>query len=64
MEPNSWPLDPVSVAALVVRGLVFEYIGLTAMGAYVTLYQRHLLQTTAARHHETIAASPSWRPAH
>ena len=33
---------PLQIAALLVRGLVFEYIGLTAMGAYVTLYRRHL----------------------
>jgi hypothetical protein len=32
---------PLQLAALLLRGLVFEYIGLTAMGAYVTLYQRH-----------------------
>jgi hypothetical protein len=32
---------PLQIAALLVRGLVFEYIGLTAMGAYVTLYRRH-----------------------
>jgi hypothetical protein len=29
---------PLQLAALVVRGLVFEYLGLTALGAYVTLY--------------------------
>ena len=32
---------PLQIAALLVRGLVFEYIGLTALGAYVTLYRRH-----------------------
>jgi hypothetical protein len=32
---------PLQLAALVLRGLVFEYLGLTALGAYVTLYQRH-----------------------
>ncbi|MGC4082015.1 MAG: hypothetical protein QM736_07890 [Vicinamibacterales bacterium] len=31
---------PLQIAALVLRGLVFEYIGVTAMGAYVSLYQR------------------------
>lgn len=36
---------PLQLAAVVVRGLVFEYIGLTAMGAYVTLYRRHLAAT-------------------
>ena len=29
---------PLQLAALLVRGLVFEYLGLTALGAYVTLY--------------------------
>ena len=32
---------PLQIAALLLRGLVFEYIGLTAMGAYVTLYRRY-----------------------
>ena len=31
---------PLQIAALLVRGLVFEYLGLTALGAYLTLYQR------------------------
>ena len=39
---------PLQLAALLLRGLMFEYIGLTAMGAYVTLYRRHLA-TEAAR---------------
>jgi hypothetical protein len=30
---------PLQIAALLVRGLVFEYLGLTALGAYLTLYQ-------------------------
>jgi hypothetical protein len=29
---------PLQIAAYLVRGLVFEYLGLTALGAYVTLY--------------------------
>jgi hypothetical protein len=33
---------PLQIAALLLRGLVFEYIGMTAMGAYVTLYRRHV----------------------
>jgi hypothetical protein len=32
---------PLQLAALVVRGLAFEYIGLTALGAYLTSYARH-----------------------
>jgi hypothetical protein len=31
---------PLQIAAFLMRGLVFEYIGLTALGAYVTLYRR------------------------
>jgi hypothetical protein len=29
---------PLQLAALVVRGLVFQYLGMTALGTYVTLY--------------------------
>ena len=32
---------PLQIAALILRGLVFEYLGLTAMGAYITLYRRY-----------------------
>ena len=32
---------PLQLAALLVRGLVFEYLGLTALGAYVTLYLQY-----------------------
>jgi hypothetical protein len=31
---------PLQIVALLLRGLVFEYIGLTALGAYLTLYLR------------------------
>jgi hypothetical protein len=31
---------PLQVAALIIRGLAFEYIGLAAAGAYLTLYRR------------------------
>jgi len=31
---------PLQLAALLLRGLVFEYLGLTALGAYVTLFAR------------------------
>jgi hypothetical protein len=31
---------PLQIVALLIRGLVFEYIGLTAMGAYISLYRR------------------------
>lgn len=32
---------PLQVFALVLRGVVFDYIGLTALGAYITVYHRH-----------------------
>ena len=32
---------PLQLAALLLRGLVFEYLGLTALGAYLTLYRGH-----------------------
>jgi hypothetical protein len=44
---------PLQLLALVVRGLVFEYIGLTALGAYVTLYGRHL---------QTVRTGPAQAP--
>lgn len=39
---------PLQVAALIVRGLVFEYIGLTGLGAYATLYRRYAERTARA----------------
>jgi hypothetical protein len=33
---------PLQIAALVLRGLAFEYLGLTALGAYLTLYQGYV----------------------
>ena len=39
---------PLQLAALVLRGLVFEYIGLAALAAYTTLYHRHIAQVSAA----------------
>ena len=32
---------PLQLAALVLRGLAFEYLGLTALGAYLALYQSY-----------------------
>jgi len=31
---------PLQLFALLLRGVLFEYIALTALGAYVTLYHR------------------------
>lgn len=34
---------PLQLVALLLRGVLFEYIGLTALGAYVTMYRRHVV---------------------
>jgi hypothetical protein len=39
---------PLQILALLLRGLVFEYIGLTALGAYITLYRRRAAQLDPA----------------
>ena len=44
---------PLQLMALLLRGLVFEYLGLTALGAYLTLYQGH-----AARRANPLGHSP------
>jgi hypothetical protein len=43
---------PLQIAALILRGFVFEYLGLTALGAYLTLYQGYV-----ARRAETVRPS-------
>src|SRR5213083_3460193 len=35
---------PLQIVALLIRGLLFEYIGLSALGAYLTLYRRHAVE--------------------
>jgi hypothetical protein len=49
---------PLQIVALVVRGLVLEFIGLTALGAYVTLYRRHAGGSVPASHHAAVGSSP------
>lgn len=39
---------PLQIAALLIRGLVFEYIGLSALAAYATLYHRYLSERRSA----------------
>lgn len=39
---------PLQIVALLIRGLVFEYIGLMAMGSYVALYRREVVQRAFA----------------
>jgi hypothetical protein len=59
---------PLQIAALLLRGFVFEYLGLTALGAYITLYTRHLQARGASvgREVERASAAPvdgwQWRP--
>ena len=48
---------PLQLAALLLRGLVFEYLGLTALGAYLTLYRSH-----AARRAEAFGRSRAGSP--
>lgn len=49
---------PLQLAALAVRGLVFQYLGLTALGAYLTLYAGY-----AARRGTTVAMPTGVSPA-
>jgi hypothetical protein len=39
---------PLQLVAMLLRGLVFEYIGLSALGAYLTLYRRHAAEVQPA----------------
>jgi hypothetical protein len=57
---------PLQIVALLVRGLVFEYIGLAAMGAYVTLYQRYQSAQAAGSSERTspLQGDPRLHPAH
>jgi hypothetical protein len=41
---------PLQLAALLLRGLVFEYLGVTALGAYVALYVEYVDQRDRASH--------------
>ena len=42
---------------------MFEYIGLAAMGAYVTLYDRYA-ESQAIAHPQTLQESAPFHPAH
>ena len=55
---------PLQLAALLVRGLVFEYIGLTAMGAYVSLYRRYVEAEGERATQDAAIDASSLRPAH
>jgi len=53
---------PLQIAALLVRGLAFEYLGLTALGAYLTLYQGYAARRAEAIGRESMV-SPIGHPA-
>jgi len=48
---------PLQVVALILRGLAFEYIGLAAAGAYLTLYRRAPRAESGGADVEVIAAA-------
>jgi hypothetical protein len=47
---------PLQLLAWLFRGLVFQYLGLSALCAYVTLYRRYTAPDAAAASIETIEA--------
>ena len=53
---------PLQIAALILRGVVFEYLGLTALGAYLTLYQGYVARRGEAVHPSRVTA-PVQHPA-
>ena len=53
---------PLQIAALILRGVVFEYLGLTALGAYLTLYQGYVSRRGEAVQPSRVAA-PVQHPA-
>jgi hypothetical protein len=48
---------PLQLLALLLRGVLFEYIGLTALGAYITLYRRHVVRTVDSAAREGVPGS-------
>jgi hypothetical protein len=54
---------PLQIAALLLRGLVFEYLGLTALGAYLTLYRVHVARTAPSYDRSRVTSSPLRHPA-
>jgi hypothetical protein len=55
---------PVQIMALLVRGLLFEYLGQTALSAYITLYLRYLgarqTSTERQRLRSTLGVTEAW----
>jgi hypothetical protein len=48
---------PLQIAALLLRGIVFEYLGLTALGAYATLYQGYVAKRSAIADHSRVRSA-------
>jgi len=55
-------VDRERVMGMYVRGLVFEFLGLTALGAYLTLYQGYVARRSEALGRSTLT-SPVGHPA-
>jgi hypothetical protein len=54
---------PLQVAAWILRGILFQYLGLTALGAYLTLYRAHVRESDVEPRDQTDAGAPdapSW----
>jgi hypothetical protein len=54
---------PLQIIALIIRGLAFEYLGLTALGAYLTLYASHASRRAESYGRSPVASSPLSHPA-
>jgi hypothetical protein len=50
---------PLQIVAMLLRGLVFEYIGLSALGAYLTMYRRHAADLTQAVARASLRRTPA-----
>lgn len=54
---------PLQFAALLLRALVYQYLGLSALGAYLTLYCDHLARRQEATSRARLSSSPVQHPA-
>jgi hypothetical protein len=54
---------PLQIVAFLFRGFLYQFIGLTALGAYVSLYQRHRALRPAVLGGSNVTSSPVSHPA-
>ena len=54
---------PLQILALIIRGLAFEYLGLTALGAYLTLYSGYAVRRSEAFGRSHMTSAPLGHPA-